>query len=171
MNGRILHINVKPETSGEFGLPKFHIRSTVVAFSGLQGDFNRYRHEKKKDDPDMAVLLMPAEVIQQLKEEGWPVRPGDLGENFTIAGIPNQSFSPGKIYRIGEATIEITKPCEPCSNLFTLPYIGREKGPEFIKTLIGRRGWYARVLNKGLVKTGDSLEEVVAFQTRTGPSR
>ena len=29
------------------------------------------------------------------------IKPGDLGENLTTAGIANKDFSPGKTYRVG----------------------------------------------------------------------
>ncbi|MFQ6673664.1 MAG: MOSC domain-containing protein, partial [Fidelibacterota bacterium] len=107
MTGKIFRINVKPETIGERGLPKSPVKSAMATFPGVEGDFNRYRHEKKNDDPDMAILLITSEVIGRLNNEGWPVRPGDLGENITARGIPYNEFSPGKSYRIGRATLEI----------------------------------------------------------------
>jgi MOSC domain-containing protein YiiM len=42
-----------------------------------------------------------------------------------------------------------------------LHYIEKEKGPKFLKTLKGRRGWYAKVLKEGKVKIGDSIEELI----------
>jgi hypothetical protein len=81
--GRVHQINMKPLTQGERGLPKKPVKEVQVTKAGLDGDFNKYRHEKKNDDPDSAVLLMPLETIRQLNEEGWPIRPGDIGENFT----------------------------------------------------------------------------------------
>jgi MOSC domain-containing protein YiiM len=45
-----------------------------------------------------------------------------------------------------------------CTYLYSLPYIGDERGPEFIKTVKDRRGWYARVLEEGVVKEGDCFQ-------------
>lgn len=122
------------------------------------GDFNRYRHEEKHDDPGMAVLIVPFETIEALDREGWPVRPGDLGENITSEGIAYDSFAPGSRFRVGRAVVEVTKACDPCTNLFLLPYVGEVRGPEFLKTMVGRRGWYARVLESGMVRTGDAID-------------
>ena len=41
-----------------------------------------------------------------------------------------------------------------------LPYIGNEKVKDFIKTLAGRRGWYAKVLKPGKIRKGDLLKEI-----------
>ncbi len=159
MTGRIHQINIKPETPGEEGLPKTPVEAALARRGGLAGDFNRYRHERQHDDPNAALLLMPLETIQELNEEGWPIKPGDLGENITSTGIPYRSLVPRKIYVVGEAEIQITKRCDPCTNLYLLPYVGEKKGPAFLKVMKGRRGWYARVLQEGLIRAGDPIEE------------
>ena len=45
-------------------------------------------------------------------------------------------------------------------NLSVLPYVGEEKVNDFIKTLVRRRGWYAEVMQEGIIKKGDSIEEL-----------
>ncbi|HUI86569.1 MAG TPA: MOSC domain-containing protein, partial [Nitrososphaerales archaeon] len=110
-------------------------------------------------DPDQALLIMPIETIRELNSEGWPIRPGDLGENFTTSGIPYQAFGIGKVFTAGSARFRITKACDPCDNLFLLPYVGAPRGPDFLKVMLGRRGWYAQVLEEGQVKAGDRLAE------------
>jgi len=157
--GHVHQINVKPRTPGERGLPKKPVDSVFVARAGLAGDFNLYRQEKLRGDPDSAVLLMPLETILQLNAEGWPVRAGDLGENITTAGIPYGRFSPGKAFRLGNAVVAVSRACDPCANLYLLPYVGSSKGPDFLKAMLGRRGWYARVRREGLVRRGDAVEE------------
>jgi len=153
----VSQINVKSLTEGERGLPKKPVDSAFISFAGVQGDFNVYRHDKLRDDPDSALLIMPIEKITELNSEGWPIKPGDLGENLTTSGIPYDSFKIGKIFTAGEATFQISRACDPCVNLFLLPYVGRSKGPEFLKTMLGRRGWYARVLKEGRVKAEDQV--------------
>jgi MOSC domain-containing protein YiiM len=158
--GMVHQINVKPRTIGEHGLPKRPVESVLVTKAGLAGDYNLYRQEELEGDPDSAVLLMPLETILQLNAEGWPVKVGDLGENFTTTGMPYGSFSPGKAFRLGGAVVEVSRACNPCKNLYLLPYIGASKGPSFIKVMLGRRGWYARVRKEGKVRRGDTIEEV-----------
>jgi len=161
MEGGFVHqINVKPQTRGERGLPKRPVESVLVTKAGLAGDFNLYRQEKLNGDPDSAVLLLPLETILELNADGWPVKVGDLGENFTTSGIRYEQFSPGKAFRIGEAVVEVSRTCDPCKNLYLLPYTGASKGPDFVRTMLGRRGWYASVRKEGKVRRGDSIEEV-----------
>ncbi|MGA8303377.1 MAG: MOSC domain-containing protein [Thermoplasmata archaeon] len=125
--------------------------------AGFEGDFNVYRHEVAGDDPGMAVLIVPLETLQELNREGWPVRPGDLGENVTSVGVGYDQFAPGGRFRIGEVLLEVTKACTPCDNLFGLPYIGPERGPEFLRVMLGRRGWYAKVLEEGRIHKDDPI--------------
>lgn len=158
--GMVHQINIKPRTRGERGLPKMPVESVRVTKQGLEGDFNLYRQEKLRGDPDSAVLLLPLETILQLNAEGWPVKTGDLGENFTTAGVPYSNFSLGKAFRLGSVVVEISRACNPCENLYLLPYVGDSKGPRFLKLMLGRRGWYARVVTEGVVRRGDPIEEV-----------
>jgi MOSC domain-containing protein YiiM len=151
-------VNLKPEVHGERGLPKTPVDRALVRRTGLVGDFNKYRHEEAHDDPAMAVLLMPIETIQELNKEGWPIKPGDIGENFTTLGISYDSFAPGKRFKIGKVVVTITKPCEPCSNLYLLPYVGKDK--DVVKAMSRRRGWYAIVEQEGEVAQGDAIEEL-----------
>lgn len=157
MPGVIKQINVKPQTMGEHGLPKKPVDSAYVNKAGVEGDFNVYRHEERDDDPDQALLIMPVETIRGLNSEGWPIKPGDLGENLTTSGIPYDAFGVGKTFIAGGLRFQVSKACDPCSNLFLLPYVGESKGPGFLKTMLGRRGWYARVLEEGQVRQGDQI--------------
>ena len=135
------------------------MESAFVTFAGVRGDYNVYRQEELGGDPDSALLIFPSETISELNSEGWPVRPGDLGENLTPSGVPYSSFAAGKTFTAGEVTFQISRACDPCDNLLTLPYLGAKRGPAFLKTMLGRRGWYARVLKEGRVRRGDPLAE------------
>ncbi len=158
MSGRVVQLSVKPLTETEPGLPKRPVTSARLSSAGFEGDFNRYRQEKKAGSPNMAVLVMPLETLAELKKEGWPIEPGDIGENITSSGIAYGEFSPGKRFRVGGAVIEISEPCVPCSTLRHLPYVGPGKVAEFVKIMLGRRGWYARVVEEGRVQQGDLIE-------------
>ena len=153
----IMQINIKPQIKGERGLPKKPVDSAFVSAAGVRGDFNLYRHEELEDDPDSALLIIPIETIRALNSEGWPIEPGDLGENLTTSGLPYDSLAVGKVFSAGGVRFQISRACDPCDNLFHLPYVGRLKGPQFLKTMLGRRGWYAKVLKEGRITTKDQI--------------
>ncbi|MGA7860516.1 MAG: MOSC domain-containing protein [Thermoplasmata archaeon] len=160
VQGLVRSLHRKPETRSEHGLPKPVVPEIRIVPGGVEGDFNRFRHEEQHDEPNQAVLLMPVETIRSLNAEGWPIHEGDLGENITTEGIPYKEFHPGDKFRVGGATLEVSKPCDPCTNLYLLPYVGETKGPGFLKTMLHRRGWYASVAREGRIHTGDAIERV-----------
>jgi MOSC domain-containing protein YiiM len=124
----------------------------TITPEGIQGDFNRWRTEKANGDPDQAVLLLSAEILAELRAEGWPVQAGELGENLTVADLPPGALQPGARVLVGEVVLEVSKACDPCTILYSLPYVGVARGPAFVRTLNGRRGWFARVLQGGTIR-------------------
>ncbi len=158
MTGRLLRLSVKPRTPGERGLPKRSVAELRITTAGATGDYNHWRTREAKGDPDQALLLLTDEILGRLQAEGWPVGPGDLGENLTLGGIPESSLRPGTRLRLDAVLLEISKPCDPCTELYVLPYVGPERGPAFVRTLRGRRGWFARVLAGGIVGPDTPVE-------------
>ena len=82
---------------------------------------------------------------------------GMLGENLTVSGLDETKIYIGNIYKIGTALVQITQPREPCYK-FGVKFGTQEVLKQFIQH--GRPGTYARVLEEGLVKTGDSFKLV-----------
>lgn len=156
--GVVRRLSAKPKTLGQHGLPKPSIGRGRLSHTGVVGDFNLFRETEKHGDPGMALVLLPMETLEDLRREGWPVRPGDLGENITTEGILYADLAPPRRLRIGAAEAETTGPCDPCDNLYLLPYVGKDRGPAFLKATLGRRGWYARVTREGQVAEGDAVE-------------
>ena len=149
MLGSVLRVSVKRKVPGEFGLPKGAVPVLRVTSSGAEGDYNNYRTLELHGDPDQALLLVTQDLLHQLGQEGWPVEPGDLGENVTLADVAELDLHAGVRLRVGAVRLEVTRPCDPCTELYTLPYVGPERGPAFLKATAGRRGWYAKVLVAG----------------------
>ena len=149
--GRIVGLHLKPREGRARGIPKLAVPRLIVTLDGVEGDYNRWRTEKAAGDPDQAVLLLEEENLTALRAEGWPVRPGDLGENLLVGGLSGADWRVGARLRIGEVVLELSKPCDPCVVLYGLPYVGLDRGPGFIRTLKGRRGWFARVVRVGTI--------------------
>lgn len=156
----IVRISAKPKTEGERGIPKIAVDNAFVKKEGIDGDYNNYRTAKKNATLDRALLIMPLSTLDELNKEGWPVKPGDIGENLTIDGIAYSQLKKGRRYSAGDVVFEITTPATPCKNLALLSYVGQEKITEFMRTLVDRRGWYAKVLREGKIKKGMPLEEL-----------
>lgn len=143
------------------GLPKQAVAAPVMLNSlGIEGD--RQLNRKYHGGPDKAVLMISAELIDQLGGMGYPVVYGSLGENLTVSSLDPHLWREGQRYRVGEdAVIELTTLRTPCANLDAF-------GPAIKKELYDARcrardvgsskwahgGFYARVVRPGLLAQG-----------------
>jgi MOSC domain-containing protein YiiM len=168
MSGHLIQLNIKPRVPGEYGLPKSPVDHLDISHDGAAGDYNNYRMRTLKGDPDQAILILTDDVIQQLRHEGWPVQPGDFGENLTLGGVVEAELGAGAQLRLGEVLLEISKPCDPCTELGILPYVGKERTAEFIRSTKGRRGWYARVLQPGSITRATPVQVTVVPEGLVG---
>ena len=113
VRGRVYQLNRKGERPDEHGLPKVAAPEVRVTVHGVEGDFNRYRHEEKHDDPRMALLIMPIETIEQFNREGWPGAPGRPGGKRDHLGNSVRCLRARDRIRIGSARVEITEALRP----------------------------------------------------------
>lgn len=79
---------------------------------------------------------------------------GMFGENLTIAGLDEYKMRIGDIYKLGTALVQVSQPREPCYKLGIR--FGTQK---ILKEFIAhnRPGTYVRILEEGMVKTGDEM--------------
>lgn len=83
--------------------------------------------------------------------------PGGFGENISALGPTENTVAVGDVFRLGTALLQVSQGRQPCWKLnhrFEVPDMARRVQQS------GRTGWYYRVLEDGLVKTGDRLELV-----------
>ena len=160
MQGTIVQINVSPG-----GLPKRAVSGGLLSYSGLEGD--RHAHPGIHGGPRKAVLLIAAEVVEDLQQRGYPVSFGSLGENLTTRGIDVRQLRIGDRIRAGGALLEITQPRGPCSALDiygeTLKqeiYDPRVKKLDPTSPRWGMSGFYASVLEPGPAFAGDIIAVV-----------
>ena len=110
MQGTIIQINISPG-----GLPKRPIPQGRIGPEGLEGD--AHAHPEFHGGLRKAVLLIAAEVVDDLAARGYPVFYGALGENLTMRGLDVRGLRVGDRLRAGSATLEITQLRVPCSQL------------------------------------------------------
>lgn len=142
------------------GVPKQPVPECHASKLGLDDD--RQAHPSIHGGPRQALLLICAEAIDELRERGFPVYYGALGENVTTRGLDRRQVRVGQRYRVGAATIEITKMRQPCQQLD--PYgkgIQKEIWDAKVKAgnpdtpRWGLAGFYAAVVRPGRIATGD----------------
>ena len=140
------------------GVPKLPVERARVLRLGVEGDAQR--DTVHHGGPERAVCLFSAERIEELAAEGHPITAGSTGENLTIRGLDWASITPGARLRVGEVCLlEVTSYTTPCKKV-----AGSFAGGEISRILQNKHpGWsrlYARVLEEGEVRAGDSVEVV-----------
>ena len=142
--------------STQGGVPKLPINKAQIKFEGVDGDFNKFRTEKKNSTGTRAVTLFSLEQIEKLKSEGHSIDVGTTGENITIEGVDWPSLEVGARMMIGEAMIELSEPTAPCSKI----------GKSFIdgafsridhELELGWSRWSASVIEEGQVEVGNHV--------------
>jgi MOSC domain-containing protein YiiM len=143
----------------ETGIFKQPVKGQAVWLQAhhLEGDAQADR--RVHGGPDKAVYVYPVEHYaywaQVLGRQD--LAPGFFGENFTVAGLCEETVLIGDVFRVGEAVVEVTQPRTPC---FKLDLRVGEAGfaARFSASL--RCGWYLRVLQPGRVRAGDEIERL-----------
>jgi MOSC domain-containing protein YiiM len=125
---------------------------------GLTGD--RVADTKNHGRPGQAVCVHPVShydfwnAAYDLEGER-SLAPGSVGENWTISGGDEETVFCGDVYRVGTAIVQVSGPRGPCWKQ------ERKLGLDgFLKRTIDsmRTGFYLRVLQTGIVNTGDDWE-------------
>jgi MOSC domain-containing protein YiiM len=155
--GEVVQINISPG-----GLPKFPVSEGLISTFGIEGDVQA--HPKIHGGPRKAILLIASEVVDELAARGYPVFYGALGENLTTRGIPIRDLRIGDRLRAGDALLEITQPRGPCTaldafgeSLKTEVYDTRVKALDPESPRWGMSGFYARVIEEGVVRVLDTV--------------
>jgi len=107
------------------------------------------------------VHLIHAELFEELASKGFSLRPGDMGENVTTAGIDLLALPAGTRLRLGsEALVEITGLRNPCAQIEAFQ-------PGLLKAVLGRgadgqlirkAGIMGIVLEGGEIRPGDPID-------------
>jgi MOSC domain-containing protein YiiM len=149
---RIVRLGAKPYYQPPVGGPnstyttrKHSYGSVRVSAHGVDGDYNHYRSVALQNTTDRAVSIVTRNTLDFVRANGYPIQPGDLGENILLDtagsddGGGDESFligaplRPGTMLHVvgttasssrsGAVVLQISEPMVPCANLCTLPCI------------------------------------------------
>jgi MOSC domain-containing protein YiiM len=160
MQGTIVQVSISPG-----GLPKRPVSGGFCTPLGLQGDL--HAHPRVHGGPRKALLLIAAEVVEELQAAGYPVFFGAMGENLTTRGIDVRRLRIGDRLRAGGALIEIRQPRGPCSaldvygeTLRSAIHDQRVEALDYTSPRWGMSGFYASVVETGPIGTLDIIAVV-----------
>jgi len=140
--GRIRAISI----SDQKGMPKHNVPEAE-----LQADFGIVGDAHAGSGPRQVSLLDMAS-IEELRQKGADISPGDFAENLTVEGIDLSALKVGQRLRVGRTIeLEVTqlgKRCHGRCRIF-------EKLGDCI---MPRQGVFARVVTGGRIQAGDAIE-------------
>ncbi|MEV7140364.1 MOSC domain-containing protein [Streptomyces tauricus] len=140
----------------------------LLAGLGVEGDVHagvtvkhRFRMRKDPSQPNLRqVHLIHEELFDEVRDAGFEVAAGELGENVTTRGIDLLGLPAGTLLRLGdEAVVEVTGLRNPCAQIDTfrkgLMKQVVERGEDG-KVLV-RSGIMGVVVTGGPVRPGDPV--------------
>ncbi|MEH6421862.1 MOSC domain-containing protein [Pseudomonas sp. CGJS7] len=145
--GRVEWIGVRPAR----GVPMQPLQQVLAqAGAGLVGD--RYASGSGK----RGITLIQAEHLPAIAALAGleSVEAATLRRNIVISGLPLIALK-GRRFRLGEALLEATEECDPCSMMEAA------LGPGGYNAMRGHGGLCARILEGGEIRCGDALVPVI----------
>jgi hypothetical protein len=132
---------------------------------GLVGDTWRVRGSSRtadrSSDPDTQLTLMNARAIALLarKKDRWPLAGDQL---FVDLDLSLDNLPPGTRLALGGALIEVTAPPHTGCHKFRARY--GQDALKFVNSSIGKelrlRGLNAKVVQPGMIRTGDGIRKL-----------
>jgi len=135
---------------------------------GVEGDAHagdRVKHRSRvARDPTQPNLrqvhLLPTEMLEELRRRGFPLQPGDVGENLLTGGLDLLGLPTGTCLHLGAtAIVEVTGLRNPCAQLDRfqagLTAAMLDRAPD--GSLVRRAGIMGIVLTDGVVRPGDVI--------------
>ena len=138
------------------GGAKRPVPRAVLRVNGFEGDGQADR--RNHGGPDKAVCVYSSVHYPHWQRMlGRRLDPGAFSENLTVSGIREARVCVGDVFRAGEAVVQVSTPRTPCAKV-----AGKNGEKQLSKWISGSgyTGFYMRVLEEGLVETGDAFERV-----------
>ncbi len=139
--GTVEWIGIRPEKRSNLAVVE---EVEALEGKGLAGD-----HYQANDGKRQVTLIQQEHLggVASILGEA-SVDPGLTRRNIVVSGINLLAFK-NRRFRIGDAILEMTGPCEPCSRM------EENLGPGGYNAMRGHGGICARVIQGGLIRKGD----------------
>jgi len=166
---RIISLNVGLPSAQRYegrkvitGGAKKPVPRAVLRFGNFGGD--RQADQLNHGGTEKAVCVYPFDHYPYwMRELGRDLQPGAFSENLTISGAIETEVCVGDVFRIGEASVQVSQPRMPCAKL-----AGKNESKWLPKLMVnvGYTGFYMRVLSEGLVAADDGFDLFRAHPAR-----
>ncbi|MEU1126420.1 MOSC domain-containing protein [Streptomyces sp. NPDC005899] len=165
MNSTVVAVS----SNGEYSFTKPN-RDSIRLLGGLgvEGDVHagvtvkhRSRVAQDPTQPNLRqVHLLHQELFSELRDAGFEVAPGDLGENVTTSGIDLLALPVGTLLHLGdEAVVEVTGLRNPCLQIdrFQDGLLRQVVGRDADGAVVRKAGIMGVVRAGGVVRPGDPV--------------
>lgn len=139
------------------------LKGVGVAGDAHMGETVKHRSRVARDptQPNLRqVHLIHAELHDELRQAGFDVSPGDMGENVTTRGVDLLSLPRGARLRLGKAAVvEVTGLRNPCVQLDRVQkgLMAATLSRDDAEGLVRKAGVMAIVVAGGEVRPGDPV--------------
>jgi MOSC domain-containing protein YiiM len=138
------------------GGAKRPVSRAMLRYENFEGDGQG--DQVNHGGPDKAVCVYPLDHYPHWEKElGRELPPGAMSENLTVSGALEKEVCIGDVFRVGEATVQVSQPRMPCYKL------AGKNGERLLAKWVsrtGHTGFYTRVLSEGMVNADDAFELV-----------
>lgn len=139
-------------TSAVKGVQKKNVQAAeFIVNHGIQGDAHAGSWHRQ-------VSLLSADKIEAFRARGAEVEYGAFGENLVVQGFDFRALPVGTLLRCGNVLLEMTQIGKECHNHCAIFH-------QVGDCIMPREGVFARVLESGTIRIGDTMELV----PRTSP--
>ena len=144
--GKVIWIGIRSERKASLSVVT---EVKAIEAIGLEGDHYNSKNGKRqvtliqKEHIDAVASFLGAESIN----------PSDLRRNIVVEGI-NLSALKGKKFQLGDAILEYTGECHPCSRM------EENLGNGGYNAMRGHGGITASIISTGLVRNSDELRAI-----------
>lgn len=143
--GTVNWIGLRPERK----MPLQSVPETsATPGQGLEGD--RFANKPKSKRQVTLIQGEHLDAVAGILGKD-PIDPSLTRRNIVVRGINLMSLE-GKRFRIGDAVLEGTGPCEPCSRM------EENLGPGGYNAMTGHGGLCTRVIEAGAIRIGDEVK-------------
>lgn len=139
------------------------LKGLGVAGDAHMGETVKHRSRVRKDptQPNLRqVHLLQTELFDELRSQGFRVKPGDLGENVTTSGLDLLALPTGARLHLGAtAVVEVTGLRNPCVQIdhFQKGLMAATLDRDANGNLVRKAGIMSIVLTGGDVRPGDAI--------------
>ncbi len=131
-----------------FRAPKKRLPMEELPEVWVMGDSGFEGCAHARPDSSRQILMVDNETLEAMN-----LSPGIIRENITTSGLNVNGLEIGQKLRVGETRLEISAVCTPCDQLEKIrPGLRRESW--------GRRGMLCRVIEGGMIRSGDLIEKL-----------